>query len=197
MKTLLRIDGSPRKEASVSKQLADSLERKLQNANEYTLIKRDVYYDPLIKLGNDDSISAYFTPPEAQSDVQKEAITASNILANEFAKADTYIISTPMYNFGVSAGLKAYIDLIVRAGINFKYTDQGPIGLLENKKAYVIITTGGTPIGASVDHVSTYLTTLLNFIGIKDIQFINSDLVMSDPEQVIAKKKQQIEELSI
>lgn len=187
MKTLLRIDSSPRKQTSISRQLADVLQEKLEKSEQFNTLKRDVYYDNLVTLGNEDSVTAYFTPEEQQTAAQKEAVASSNILASEFSKADTYIFSVPMYNFGVTAGLKAYIDLISRAGISFKYTENGPVGLLENKKAYVIITTGGTKLGTGVDHVTGYMKTLLNFVGITDIEFINSDQIMEDAEQVIAK----------
>jgi len=196
MKTLLRIDSSPRKGTSISRQLAQVLQEKLENSNEYTeTLHRDLYYDDLVKLGNEDSVTAYFTPETDQTTTQKEAIKPSNIIAKEFSEADTYIFSVPMYNFSVSAGLKTYIDLIARAGITFNYTENGPIGLLENKKAYVIVTTGGTKLGTDVDHVTGYMKTFLNFLGITDIEFINSDLVMADAEKVIANATQVINNL--
>jgi len=192
MKTLLRIDGSPRKESSISRQLGNQLQEKLAKENELHIINRDVYYDPLIQLGNEDSIAAYFTPVDQQTEAQKQAVEASNILAQEFANSDIYLFTVPMYNFSVSAGLKAYIDLISRAGISFNYTENGPIGLLENKKAYVVITTGGTPLGSPVDHVSGYMTTLLNFLGITDITVIKADQMTVAPENAIAKVKEEI-----
>jgi len=197
MKTLLRIDSSPRKSSSISRQLADVLQNKLQNESQNNLIHRDLYYDPLVALGNEDSVTAYFLPEEEQSQDQKEAVKPSNILATEFANADTYLFAVPMYNFGVSAGLKTYIDLISRAGISFQYTESGPKGLLKNKKAYVIITTGGTKLGTEVDHVTNYMTTFLNFLGIEDIEFINSDLIMTNAEEILEGAKTTINNLSI
>ncbi|GAA4278894.1 FMN-dependent NADH-azoreductase [Aquimarina mytili] len=197
MKKLLRIDSSPRKNSSISRQLADVLQEKIENLGNHTTVSRDVYYDDLIKLGNEDSVTAYFTPVNQQTEIQREAITASNTLATEFADADTYLFAVPMYNFGVTAGLKAYIDLIARAGISFKYTENGPEGLLKGKKAYVIITTGGTKLGTEVDYVSGYMTTFLNFVGITDIEFINSDQVMVNAEKILSDAKEEINELII
>ncbi len=195
MKKLLRIDSSPRKNSSISRQLADILQEKIENEGNHTTISRDVYYDHLIKLGNEDSVTAYFTPLNQQTEIQREAITASNTLATEFADADTYLFAVPMYNFGVTAGLKTYIDLIARAGISFKYTEKGPEGLLDGKKAYVIITTGGTKLGTELDFVSGYMTTFLNFVGITDIEFINSDQVMVSAEKILSDAKEEINEL--
>lgn len=197
MKTLLRIDSSPRKVSSISRQLADVLQKKIETEAAYITSHRDTYYDELIKLGNEDSVTAYFLPEDQQSTAQKQAVEASNILATEFAKADTYLFAVPMYNFGVSAGLKTYIDLISRAGISFKYTENGPQGLLAGKKAYVIITTGGTKLGSEVDHVTGYMTTFLNFLGITDIEYINSDLIMTNTEEILANAKTAINGLSI
>jgi len=197
MKTLLRIDSSPRKLSSISRQLADVLQHKLENETEYTTTNRDTYYDDLVKLGNEDSVNGYFTPEDQQSEAQKNAVQASNILASEFAKADAYLFAVPMYNFGVSAGLKTYIDLIARVGISFEYTDNGPKGLLTDKKAYVIITTGGTKLGTEVDHVTGYMTTFLNFLGITDIEYINSDLIMTNTEEILANAKATINGLSV
>ncbi len=197
MKTLLRIDSSPRKNSSISRQLADVLQNKIENESQYTTLQRDTYYDDLIKLGNEDTVTAYFLPEDQQSDSQKEAIKASNILATEFANADIYLFAVPMYNFGISAGLKTYIDLISRVGISFKYTENGPVGLLKNKKAYVIITTGGTKLGTEVDHITGYMTTFLNFLGIENIEFINSDLIMTNAEEILKDAKTAIEQLSI
>ncbi|WP_299761539.1 NAD(P)H-dependent oxidoreductase [uncultured Dokdonia sp.] len=191
MKTLLRIDGSPRKETSINRQLATTLQKHLQRDGD-RLLHRDVYYDDLVQLGNEDQVTAFFTPENQLTEAQKEAVHNSNILAQEFANADTYIISSPMYNFSVTAGLKTYIDSIARAGISFQYTENGPIGLLKNKKAYVIITTGGTKLKSPVDYVTTYLTTFLNFLGITDITFIPADEVMANQEHAISNAKELI-----
>ena len=188
MKTILQIDGSPRKEASISRQLAKSLQEQIQQEGDI-LLHRDVYYDDLVQLGNEDQVNAFFTPEAQQTEAQKAAVHNSNILAQEFANADTYIIASPMYNFSVTAALKTYIDSISRAGISFKYTENGPIGLLKNKKAYVIVTTGGTKVNSPVNYVTNYLTTFLNFLGITDITFINADEVVANQERAISNAK--------
>jgi len=195
MKTLLRIDSSPRTETSISRQLGDVLQESLQQEETRNIIHRNLYYDDLVKLGNEDQINAYFTPSEQQSDIQKAAVAGSNTLANEFAQADEYLFAVPMYNFGVSAGLKAYIDLISRAGITFKYGEGFPIGLLKYKKAYVVIVTGGTPLDSDYDFVTPYLRTFLNFLGITNIEFIKVASTASNTEQALIDAKSTINTL--
>lgn len=195
MKTLLRIDSSPRTTISISRQLGDHLQNHITNKEEFILQNRDLYYDDLVKLGNEDQVTAYYTPEDQQTQVQKDAVASSNTLALEFAAADIYLFTVPMYNFTVSAGLKTYIDMISRAGISFQYTENGPIGLLKNKKAYIVITTGGTPAGSASDFVTPYLTQFLHFVGITDVTFINSDLVMANQDKAIANAKEEISTL--
>lgn len=192
---ILRIDSSPRSDNSVSRQLADVLQQKLEVNGGVVTSYRDLYTDPLVTLGNEDRYTAYFTPAEAQSEAQKKAIVGSNKLAIEFAQADAYIIAAPMYNFSITAALKTYIDLISRAGISFNYLPEGPKGLLKNKKAYIIISTGGTPVGSKVDFVTPYLKTFLEFIGITDITFITADLANVQLEETLAKAQEAISAL--
>ncbi|MEO9952208.1 NAD(P)H-dependent oxidoreductase [Nonlabens sp.] len=192
---ILRIDSSPLNEASVSRGLLDVLQNKLESQGHAITSKRDLYYDDKVTLGNEDRYMGYFTPVDQQSDAQKAAVAGSNELALEFAAADAYIIAAPMYNFGVTAGLKTYIDLISRAGISFNYLPEGPVGLLKDKKAYVVVSTGGTPVGSEVDFVTPYLRTFLGFVGITDVTFIAADLANVNREESIAKATQQIEAL--
>lgn len=192
---ILRIDSSPLKEASVSRGLLDVLQNKLESQGHEITSKRDLYYDNKVTLGSQDRYMGYFTPVDQQSEAQKAAVAGSNELALEFAAADAYIIAAPMYNFGVTAGLKTYIDLISRAGISFNYLPEGPVGLLKDKKAYVVVSTGGTPVGSEVDFVTPYLRTFLGFLGITDVTFIAADLANVNREESIAKATQQIEAL--
>jgi FMN-dependent NADH-azoreductase len=193
---ILRIDSSPLKAASASRQLLNVLQSKLESQGHSVTGNRDLYYDELVTLGTQDRYAAYFTPAEQQSDAQKKEVAGSNELAAEFAAADAYIIGAPMYNFSVTAALKTYIDLIARAGISFNYLPEGPVGLLKNKKAYVIVSTGGTPVGSEVDFVTPYLKTFFGFIGITDVTFIAADLTSVSRDASIEKATKEIESLS-
>ena len=88
---------------------------------------------------------------------------------------DVVVIGAPMYNFSIPAALKAWIDLVARAGLTFRYTENGPVGMLENKKAYVMLATGGTSIGSEIDYASGYLRHVLGFLGIHDVELISAE----------------------
>ncbi|MEL6531300.1 MAG: NAD(P)H-dependent oxidoreductase, partial [Pseudomonadota bacterium] len=118
-------------------------------------------------------------------------------LIAELQAADTIVISTPIYNFGVPAVLKAWADLVARAGTTFKYTENGPVGLLEGKKAYIAAASGGTPVGSDMDFMTSWLTFFLGFIGIKDVEIIAADGIMgADGEAKIEAARARAEKLS-
>ena len=105
------------------------------------------------------------------------------------------MLGAPMYNFGIPATLKHWIDAICRAGVSFKYTDQGPVGLLGVTRAYIITSSGGTPIGGEMDFASRYLENICRFIGIEEVFHIDASGSKGAPEQVIAQGKRQIDQL--
>ena len=85
------------------------------------------------------------------------------------------VIGLPMYNFGVPSTLKAYFDHVARAGITFRYTENGPVGLLQNKRAVIIATRGGQYAGTPADSQTNHVRTILNFLGIQDVQFVYAE----------------------
>ena len=93
--------------------------------------------------------------------------------------ADVWVIATPIYNFGVPASLKAWIDQIARARLTFRYTEQGPQGLLQGKKVYILVATGGTEVGSAIDFATPWLKFVLGFLGITDIEVIAADRGMA------------------
>jgi FMN-dependent NADH-azoreductase len=96
----------------------------------------------------------------------------SDALIDELRRADVIVIGLPMYNFGAPSSLKAYFDHIARAGVTFRYTPQGPVGLLTGKKVYVFATRGGAYAGTPLDTQTTYVRDFLRFIGIDDVEFV-------------------------
>ncbi|MCL4159185.1 UNVERIFIED_CONTAM: hypothetical protein GTU68_012362, partial [Idotea baltica] len=130
-----------------------------------------------------------------RTEKQKNALKLSDELTNELINADVLVISAPIYNFSVPASLKAYFDLIARAGITFKYGEEGPIGLLKNKKAYIVIAGGGTEIGSEMDFAGNYIKHFLGFIGITDVEFVKLDQLMFGSESKIAAANKKIVEI--
>ncbi len=192
MTHILRVDASMRNEGSVSRVLADKLVARLATADS-TITERDLAKG--IDLIDEAWIGANFTDPADRTDAQKAALAKSDALVQELREADTLVITAPVYNFHVPAALKAWIDMIARARETFRYTENGPEGLLTGKKAYIVVTSGGTVLGSEYDFISGYLRHILGFIGITDVSFIDSSGLMLD-ETKAAKAEQDISEVA-
>ena len=172
--TYLRIDASARRQGSDSRRLGDLLIEALTTRGEIAKgSTRDV--SDGLPFVTEDWVEANFTPDDVRTATHKETLSLSDSLVDELKSADVLIITTPTYNFGIPSTLKAWIDLIARARLTFKYTENGPVGLLDGKKAYVVMTSGGTPFGAPADFVSPYLKHVLGFVGLEDVEFIAAD----------------------
>ncbi len=169
--TVLHIDTSARFTDSASRAASAALVAE-QNASH--VIRRDLSETTLPFL-DEGFAQATFTPPEARTEAQKEALAISDTLVSELQAADTLVIGVAMYNFSIPASLKAWIDQIARAGVTFAYTETGPKGLLEGKKAVITIASGGTEIGSDIDFASNYLRFVLGFVGITDVTILNKD----------------------
>ena len=112
-------------------------------------------------------------------------------------KADYIIIGAPIYNFSIPAALKAYFDLIARVGLTFKFTENGPVGLLKGKKAFVVISSSGTAIGSAIDFSSKYIIHFLSFLGITDVALISLDQLLFKQEEIIKQVAHKIEQIEI
>lgn len=174
---VLRIDSSGRQKNSVTRQLADVLIEQLRSHGQPLQVStRDVASG--LPLVNEAWINANFTDPEQRSAAQCAVLAESDALVQELIAADVLVIGAPLYNFGIPAALKTWIDLIARARLTFRYAENGPIGLLTGKKAFVLIASGGTPIGSDIDFASGYLRHVLAFVGITDVQIIAAERLM-------------------
>ncbi|MEL6587766.1 MAG: NAD(P)H-dependent oxidoreductase [Pseudomonadota bacterium] len=146
MTHILRIDASARQAGSVTRDLLDRIEARLGGQ----VTRRDVGAAPLPLL-TADWVDANFTPKDQRNSDQRQALALSDALVAEVQAADTLLIALPIYNFSVPASLKAWIDLIARAGLTFKYSETGPKGLLTGKRAIVVVASGGVPMDSPVD----------------------------------------------
>jgi FMN-dependent NADH-azoreductase len=140
-------------------------------------------------------IEANFTADETRTDEHREALAFSDSLVAELKEADVLVIGVPLYNFNIPASLKAWIDMIARARLTFRYTQSGPEGLLEGKKAYLVVATGGVPVGSPMDFATPYLRHALAFIGITDIEIIAADRLNSSAEESMDAARTRIAEL--
>jgi FMN-dependent NADH-azoreductase len=192
LKSILHINASARTAGSVTRDLGQTfVTRLLAKSPDAKVIIRDVSQG--VPFLNEEWIGATFTDPAARSAEQKMVLALSDTLVEELKEADTIVIGTPVYNFSIPATLKAWVDMVARARETFQYTVNGPVGLLQGKKAYVIIASGGTKIGSEIDFAGNYLKHILGFIGISDVTMIAADQLMIDPENRDAALAQTIE----
>ena len=170
MNTILQIHSSIFGAGGQSTILSNELIRSLQAARPGSrLIVRDLAASPVPHLTAERF--AAFTAKEPTAE-QREVVAYSDALIEELRAADTIVLGLPMYNFGVPSQLKAYFDHIARAGITFRYTESGSVGLLTGKKAYVVATRGGTYVGSALDTEGRYVRDFLAFLGISDVDFL-------------------------
>lgn len=187
---ILRIDASARTQGSVSRQLTDATISHLQGKGAQSVVTRDVSEG--VSFVNEAWVGATFTPVDQRTEAQKEALAGSDRLVEELIAADTLVIGTPIYNFSIPASLKAWIDMIARVGVTFRYTETGPVGLLEGKRAIVLVASGGMQIGSEIDFATPYLRQILKFVGITDVTFIAADALGQDAEAKIASAQAEI-----
>jgi len=120
-------------------------------------------------------VTALFTPADQQTAEQKEVVAYSDALIKEIQDADALVVAAPMYNFALPAQMKSYLDYLARAGVTFKYTETGSVGLLENKPVYVITTRGGMYKGTEADVQTPFIKLFLGFIGLNDVTMIHAE----------------------
>lgn len=172
MKSLLQLNSSIFSSNGHSSQLSDLFVAHWRNNYpDAAIIVRDLANEPLPHL-DAHRVSAFFAQPEVRTPEQQVFVDESDALIAEIRQADRIVIGLPMYNFGIPSTLKAYFDHIARAGITFRYTENGPEGLLTGKTVTVFATRGGMYAGTALDTQTSYVHNFLNFLGITDIEFV-------------------------
>lgn len=173
---ILQINTSARTEAtSHSSRLAHAVVERLRAVYPSALVTlRDLARHPHPQL-DEPTLQALFTPAEQRTAKQAARVALDDALIEEIQAADVIVLGVPMYNFGVPAQLKHWIDAIARAGVSFRYTAKGPEGLLTGKKVYVALARGGRYRNTPADTQVPYLTTVFNFLGITDLQFVYAE----------------------
>ena len=190
---IYQIDCSARKKGSTSRDLAKKLLDKIKK-KEDKIIYRDLDDEMLFVAGLTES--GMSIPENERTERHKKMFELSDKLVKELKDSDIIIISTPIYNFGPPATLKAWSDLTARVKSTFKYSPDGKqIGLLENKKVYLIITSGGTRVESKDDYLTPWLKHVLNFFGIKSIHIISADQMSIDYEGSIIKAEEEINKI--
>ena len=191
---VLEIAASGRGRDSVSRKLSADLIAALEaRQGEIELTRRDLSTG--LPYVDETWIDANFTAPEERVASHREALAQSDALVAELQAADIIVIGMPIYNFGVPAALKAWVDMIARARVTFRYTENGPEGLLTGKKAYIVLASGGVPVDSPVDFATPYMRQVLGFVGIDDVEVIAADRLSSRAADSIDEARARIAEL--
>ena len=191
---IYQIDSSARKEGSTSRALAKKLLEKIKKPED-EIIYRDLDDEMVFVSGLTESGMKIYK--KDQTEHHKKMFELSDKLVKELKESDIIIISAPIYNYGPPATLKAWSDLAARVGETFKFRSDGRReGLLKNKKAYLVITSGGTKLNSNEDFLTPWLKFILNFFGIKDIQIICADQMALDYQKSINDAEEQIRNIN-
>lgn len=187
MKTILQINSSLSGEQGASSKLASRFVASLLEREPGSRrILRDLATDPLPHLSAE-RFQAFTTPAAERSESQRREVAESDALIAELREADVIVFGLPMYNFGIPSTLKSYFDHVARAGETFRYTPQGPVGLLGGRKAYILATRGGRYAGTPMDSQTAYVKQFLGFIGIDDVEFVYAEgLALGDEQREAA-----------
>ena len=172
---ILQINASARADGSNSTRLADAITAKLTSARPDAVVEvRDLARNPHPVL-DEPALAALFTPADRRSPEQAARVALDDAVIAQLQSADAVVLGVPMYNFGVPVQLKAWIDAIARAGVTFRYTAEGPQGLLTGKKVYVALARGGLYRDTPADSQVPYLKSVLGFLGMTDIEFVYAE----------------------
>lgn len=186
--TILRIDASARRRGSQGRTLGDALiERLSPSLGGARVIHRDLANG--IPLLDTEALEAWSIDPNERTRAHTSAAAFSDALIAELEAADAIVIALPIYNFQVPAAFKAWIDLVARARVTFRYGARGPVGLLADRPVYVIVTSGGTRLDGPLDFVTPWLTHVLGFLGLSDVRWIRADGLGSDAETRLAEAR--------
>jgi FMN-dependent NADH-azoreductase len=198
MKTLLQLNTSVYASNGESTRLAHEFAAAWRRNNPRSeVIVRDLASDPVPHL-TAERFGAFLAKPQERTLEQQRIVDYSDALIDEIKRADVIVIGLPMYNFGIPSMLKAYFDHIARAGVTFKYTEHGPVGLMTGKKVYVVSTRGGRYAGSALDTETAYVRDFLAFIGMADIEFVYAEglaISESDKQASLAGAKNAIQSL--
>ena len=195
---ILQINSSVRGTASASSRLATRIVARLQQLESGSVLRiREATQQPIL---DEAALGALFSPVEARSPAQAARVAVDDATIAEVQAADVVVIGVPMYNFGVPVQLKAWIDAIARAGVTFRYTANGPEGLLTGKKVLVALARGGLYRDTSADSQVPYLRSVLGFLGMHDIRFIYAEGLAMGEEvaaKALATAEAEIDQLSL
>lgn len=198
MTTILQLNNSVFGDQGQSSKLAGEFVAKRRQADlGARVIRRDLSHEPIDHL-TAERFAAALTAPEERTREQAREAALADTLIEELEAADEVVIAAPTYNFNVASTLKSWFDHVARAGRTFRYTSEGPVGLLEGKTAYVFLTSGGQYSGTGMDFQKPYIEHFLGFLGIKDVRFVRAEgLAMGEEvsQQALREASERVDQL--
>ena len=181
---ILQINSSVRGAASASTKIATSIVQHLSTLKPEAKVEvRELESQPILDA---QALGALFTPAESRTTEQKARVAIDEATIEQLKEADVVVLGVPLYNLGEPVQLKAWIDAISRAGVTFRYTANGPEGLLQGKKVFVAFSRGGNYKGTPYDTQTPYLRNMLGFLGMTDITFVYAE-GLARGEEAVAK----------
>lgn len=170
MSYLLHLDASGRQTGSTSRAASDQHAKDLAAEHGLEIRYRDLSQG--LPFVNETMIEGYFTPDDQRTDAHRGALKTSDGLVEELMNAKALVIGVPIYNFAMPASFKAWADQVARVGLTVVYNEKGvPVGQVPDMPTKVFVASGGTAIGSKRDYVTPWMTTFLNYVGIKDIEY--------------------------
>lgn len=188
---ILSVQASGRGAESVSRRLSAELIDALQKRTGRPGVRERDLADGL-PFVDEGWIEANFTAADERSREQREQLARSDALVRELAAAELLVIGMPIYNFSVPASLKAWVDMVARAQLTFRYTEDGPVGLLKGKRAFLVVASGGVPVDSDADFATPYMRHALAFLGIDDVSVVAAERLNFNADQALANARQQI-----
>jgi FMN-dependent NADH-azoreductase len=171
---ILRIDSSSSQSHSITRRLGDEVVRRLNRRYPGAdLLERDLTSG--VDFLSEGWVQANMTNADERTRAQREFLAVSDQLVSELDSADVILITAPVYNFSIPAVLKAWIDMVCRTRLTFRYTENGPEGLLRDRPVYLVMASGGIPFGSTADFASGYLRHILGFMGIRDVRCVYAE----------------------
>lgn len=189
---ILKIDASARNIMSISKQLGDRLAHGLlQSGAAAGLVQRHVGNE--LPLLSEELLQAVALPEDERNPVQAEMAALPDTLIDELETTDMLIIGLPIYNFSVPAAFKAWVDLVARARRTFRYSENGPVGLLRDRPVYLVVASGGTALHSEIDFATPFVQHVLGFLGIRDVHVIDASRLMFGGDEKLAAAESEID----
>ena len=189
---ILHISSSTRGTESVTDRLAEELLGEL-SGHDTVVVRRTLGSEiPLLSPAVTAELMAAVAD---RSEAAATDLATADALIAELAAADVVVIGAPIYNFGVPASLKAWADLVARAGTTFTYSETGPVGLLDDRPTYIVAASGGTEIGSDIDYGTRWLRHFLGFIGLHDVTVVAANQLAIDADAGLAAARSRIADI--